>query len=85
MHVLEHLAPDPSKPLHTVFNVPRDQIVGLLDEAWVARQGSGVLQANGNRLFNIPMERVVGTGGETSITIIVRDGTTNVITAFPEP
>jgi len=85
LHVLEHLSPDPSKPLHTLFNVPRNQIIGLLDEAWAARQGAGVLQANGNRVFNIPMGRVVGAGGETSIRIIVRDGTTNVITAFPVP
>jgi len=85
LHVLEHLTPDPSKPLHTLFNVPRNQIIGLLDEAWAARQGAGVLQANGNRVFNIPMGRVVGAGGETSIRIVVRDGTTNVITAFPVP
>jgi len=85
LHVLEHLTPDPLKPLHTLFNVPRNQIIGLLDEAWAARQGAGVLQANGNRVFDIPMGRVVGAGGETSIRIIVRDGTTNVITAFPVP
>jgi len=85
LHVLEHLTPNPSKPLHTLFNVPRNQIIGLLDEAWAARQGAGVLQANGNRVFNIPMGRVVGAGGETNIRIVVRDGTTNVITAFPVP
>ena len=85
LHVLEHLTPDPSKPLHTLFNVPRNQIIGLLDEAWAARQGTGVLQANGNRVFDIPMGRVVGTGGETRIRIVVRDGTTNVITAYPIP
>ncbi len=66
-----------------MFNVPRNQLIGLLDEAWAARQGAGVLQANGNRVFNIPMGRAVGAGGETSIWIIVVDGTTNVITAFP--
>jgi hypothetical protein len=85
LHVLEHLSPDPSKPLHTVFNVERNQLIGLLDEAWAARQGTGVLQANGNRVFEIPMGRAVGPGGETTISIIVRDGTTNVITAYPIP
>jgi hypothetical protein len=44
-----------------------------------------VLQANGYRAFDIPIGRVIGTRGETRIRIIVKDGTTNIITAFPIP
>ena len=33
--------------------------------------------------FVIPMNRVVGTGGETSIKIITRPGTNEIITAYP--
>ena len=85
LHVLDHLSPNPAKPLHTLFNVDRTQLVGLIDEAWAARQGAGVLQANGNRVFDVAMGRAVGAGGETTIRIVVRDGTTKVITAYPVP
>lgn len=81
--MLAHLTPDPGKPLHTVFNVNRNQLIALLDEAWAARQGTGIPQANGNTTYVIPIGRVVGTSGETSVTIVVRTGTTSVVTAFP--
>ena len=82
-HVLDHLRPNPNKPTHSVFTAPRNRLLGLIDEAWSLRSGSGVLQNNGNRVFTIPMGRVVGTRGETNITIVVRDGTKEVITSFP--
>jgi filamentous hemagglutinin len=86
LHVLEHPSPNAAKPLHTLFNVDRTQLVGLIDEAWAARQGAGVLQANGgNRVFDVAMVRAVEAGGETTIQIVVRDGTTKVITAYPVP
>ncbi|MEN6663427.1 MAG: RHS repeat-associated core domain-containing protein, partial [Phycisphaerae bacterium] len=85
LHVLEHLKPksNPSKQLHTVFTVDRSKLIELLDEAWTARTGTGVLQNNGNRAFTVPMGRVIGTVGETNIQIVVIDGTMEVITAFP--
>lgn len=79
-HVLAHTVPDPSKPLHTVFNVGRARVVGLLDEAWALRTSPLAGDAGA---YVIPMGRVVGQGGETSIKIIVRPGTSEVITAFP--
>jgi hypothetical protein len=85
LHVLDHLSPNPTKPLHTLFNVDRTQLIGLIDEAWAARQGPGVLQSNGNRVFDVAMGRVVGQGGEQSIRIVVRNGTTKVVTAYPVP
>lgn len=84
LHVLDHAAPNPSKPVHSVFNVDRNQVLGLVDEAWAARVGPGTLQANGNRFWVVDMGRQVGTGGQTSVQIVVRDGTTQVITAFPK-
>ena len=59
-------------------------MIELVDEAWASRVGSGTLQANGNRVWIVDMGRQVGTGGQTSIQIVVRDGTTQVITAFPK-
>lgn len=82
-HILDHAAPNPSKPVHSVFNVDRSDVMGLVDEAWTLRQGPGVLQKNGGRQWDIDMGRVVGTNGQTSVRIIVKDGTTQVITAFP--
>lgn len=35
--------------------------------------------------YVIPMGRTVGTGGETSVTVIVRPGTSQIITAYPSP
>jgi hypothetical protein len=83
-HVLDHLGPNLNKPAHTIFDVVRDKLIGLLDEAW-AKRGTGVLQSNGNRVFDIDMGRAIGTGGETHIRIVVRNGTNNVITAYPIP
>jgi hypothetical protein len=82
-HVLEHAIPDPSKAVHSVFNVERREVLGLVDEAWNARQGAGVLQNNGNRIWVVDMGRPVGTAGESNLRIIVRDGTNRVITAYP--
>ncbi|MBL0421694.1 hemagglutinin repeat-containing protein [Ramlibacter sp. AW1] len=84
LHVLDHAAPNSSKPVHSVFNVSRDQVLGLVDEAWAARVGPGTLQANGNRVWVVNMGRSIGTSGQTSVQIVVRDGTTQLITAFPK-
>jgi filamentous hemagglutinin len=79
-HVLAHTIPDPTKSVHSVFNVGRDQVVGLLDEAWALR--TQPLPSDPGA-YLIPMGRVVGQGGETNIRIIVRPGTSEVITAHP--
>ena len=81
-HVLEHASPNSSKPNHTVFNVPRNQILSLVDQAW-AKRGNPLPSDPG--VYIIPMGKVVGTRGETSIRIIVKPGTNQVITAYPVP
>jgi hypothetical protein len=79
-HVLAHTAPDPGKPMHSVFNVGRSRVLGLVDEAWSMRGAS----ATGDQgAFVVPMGRVVGTAGETAVRIIVRPGTNQIITAYP--
>ncbi|MEW8507661.1 MAG: RHS repeat-associated core domain-containing protein [Candidatus Thiodiazotropha sp.] len=83
MHVLDHAVPNPNKPVHSVFNVDRREVLGLVDEAWTRRIGPGAPQPNGNRTWTIDMGRVVGTAGERSIQLVVRDGTQKIITAFP--
>ena len=65
---------------HSVFNVSRTKLLGLLDEAWIKR---GSPLANDPAAYVIPMGRTVGTAGEKSIKMIVRPGTCEVITAYP--
>lgn len=84
LHVLDHTVPNPSKPVHSLFSVDRKHVIGLVDQAWASRVGPGTLQANGNRVWVVDMGRQVGTSGQASIQIVVRDGTTQVITAFPK-
>lgn len=83
-HVLDHLVPNPSKATHSIFNVDRTKLIGLLDDAWAKKVGSGVLQPNGNRVWTVDMGRVIGTNGERHIQLVIKDGTTSVITAFPK-
>jgi predicted phosphoribosyltransferase len=79
-HVLAHAIPDATKPLHSVFSVGRKEILSLVDEAWGMR-GAALAKDAGS--FIVSMGRVVGTQGETAVKIIVRPGTSEVITAFP--
>ena len=79
-HVLAHAAPDPKKRTHTVFNVPRNQILPLIDEAWKKR-GIPVFGDPGAYVVN--MGRQVGTKGETFIRIIVIPNTGKIISAYP--
>lgn len=84
--MLAHGVPDLTKPEHAVFNVANKDILPLVDEAWSAKNGSGVtkiVQTNGNEYFDIPMGRVVGTEGQTSIRIVVEQGMRVIVTAFP--
>jgi hypothetical protein len=81
-HVLEHTKPNPNKPLHTVFGVDKSNVIGLVDEAWV-QKGTGILQGNGNVLYDIPMGKTIGTNGESIMRIITKGYSNEIITAFP--
>ncbi|MBY0353294.1 hypothetical protein K2W90_02915 [Candidatus Babeliales bacterium] len=37
-HVLTHTVPNPAKELHSVFSIPKNKIITLLDEAWALKQ-----------------------------------------------
>ncbi|MEO8499225.1 MAG: hypothetical protein ABI614_29520, partial [Planctomycetota bacterium] len=84
LHVLDHLVPNALKSTHSLFNVGRTQLIGLVDDAWRLKSGPGILQPNGNRVWIVDMGRAIGTNGERFIQIVVRDGTTEIITAFPK-
>jgi RHS repeat-associated protein len=80
-HTLEHTKVNLTKRMHSVFNVSRNQIIDLVDEAWALRASvTPVIQ--GSRIaYKIPMGRVIGTLGETNLKIVLEGS--NVITAFP--
>ncbi|MBO5389206.1 MAG: hypothetical protein J6A59_13965 [Lachnospiraceae bacterium] len=83
-HVIDHTHPNPSKPKHTVYNVDESNVIGLVDEAWV-KKGQGIVQGNGNVVYDIDMGKIVGTNGETHIRIVTDGYTNNIVTAFPIP
>ena len=83
-HVLAHATPDPSKPMHSVFNVPNNKVLSVVDEGWAQRSSiTPILQANGNTVRNIPMGKVIGTNGETTLRIVTRGSTSEVVSVFP--
>ncbi|MDE9364376.1 hypothetical protein PZ938_02050 [Luteipulveratus sp. YIM 133132] len=83
-HVLQHAFPDPNKKNHTVF-LDGGKVLQTIDAAWGMR-GVSVEYLNGKpRAYIVPMGRVIGTEGETSVKIVVRPGTNEVITAYPVP
>jgi RHS repeat-associated protein len=79
-HVLAHTVPDANKPAHSVFSVGRNKVLGLVDEAWAKR---GAAEPGDPGAFVVQMGRTVGTAGETAIRVVVRPGTTEIITAYP--
>jgi hypothetical protein len=81
--VLEHAVPDATKSKHSVFNVGRNEVVGLIDEARSKRGRSPRVSAGVPGAFVVPMGRAVGTAGETAVRIVVRPGTNQMITAYP--
>jgi RHS repeat-associated protein len=79
-HVLQHAFENPEKPIHSVWSGGSSEVFQTIDEAWMMR-GNAVLGDDGK--FVVPMGRPIGTNGETGVTIIVKPGTSDVITAFP--
>lgn len=45
--------------------------------------GQGILQSNGNVLYDINMGKIIGTNGEDTIRIITKGYSNNIIIAFP--
>jgi hypothetical protein len=79
-HILAHTLPDASKPAHGVFNVKGQEALKLVDEAWTTR---GAAVAGDPGAFVVPMGRTVGTAGERAVRVVVRPGTSEIITAYP--
>ncbi len=83
-HVFQHLIPRPDKPKHSMFDTNKVGLINLIDEAFENKDyGKSKLQNNGYRVYDIEMNRVIGTDGETKIRLVVRDKSNSIITAYP--
>ena len=84
--MLKHTKPNPSIRSHTVFKAKPKEVPLLIDEAWSKKlPDSGVLQGNGKVKYEVPMGREIGTNGESTLTIIIRENTKDeLVTAFPK-
>jgi hypothetical protein len=82
-HVLAHAKADPKKPNHSVFNVPEDKILDLVDEAWRNKGNPRANPQGTGDEYIIDMGEVVGTKGEKKIQINTYKGTSEVISAYP--
>jgi hypothetical protein len=94
-HVFEHAKNSKIKDYHGVFDDTQD-VVGLVDEAWAIKNAQNIqgVPSGPNVLFDIHIGRRVGwEGGKkgaginvdaTNIIIILKQGTNEVITAFPK-
>lgn len=79
-HVLDHAEPNPNKTTHSVFNVERNEVLSVVDEAWASKRAP---LPNDPGAYVVPMGRAVRTAGETNVKVIVRPGTQKLITAYP--
>lgn len=57
-----------------------DSALALIDEAWSQK---GLVVA-GAGAYIVPMGRVIGIAGETNIRVIVKPGTNEIISAYPQ-
>ncbi|GAA4830248.1 hypothetical protein GCM10023235_78680 [Kitasatospora terrestris] len=79
-HLGAHTAePVKNKSNHSIFSGNASPLE-LVDEAWTRR---GAAEPGDPGAYVVNMGRVVGSDGQMSIRIIVKPGTTEVITAYP--
>jgi len=82
MHVFQHLADDPSKTTHSVFDVgSSSELLDLIDEGWANRGAS--YNSYGSDVYEVNLSRVIGTQGQQIIRIVVRQGTNIIRSAYP--
>lgn len=82
MHLFKHSLPDPARPnLHTVFSVPKSDLLALIDEAW---RKKGQPLPDDPQAYLVDMGRIIGMNGETTIRIVrVANSENKLRTAYP--
>ena len=87
-HISKHSIPNPSRKTHGVFNGDPQKII---EEAWNRKEDvQPISDGMGGDIYNIPFDNAgyesgyLNTGAKMHyVTIIVMEGTANIITAFP--
>jgi cytoskeletal protein RodZ len=96
-HVMQHAKDNPSKPVHGVFDGDRDEILAVIDEAFMkAKKGGSDVRSekqNGRRVYTVNLRRRIGQVGgsegerqghpDCRFVRIVLENENEVITAFP--
>ena len=96
-HVMQHAKDNPSKPVHGVFDGDRDEILAVIDEAFMKTKkgGSDVRseKQNGRRVYTVNLRRRIGQVGgsegerqghpDCRFVRIVLENENEVISAYP--
>lgn len=97
LHIMQHAKDNPEKPVHGVYNGNKEEILALIDEAWLlVKEKSPRVKSEeeGDRqVLTVDMQRVVGyTGGSvgqrknhpkcTRVRIVV-ENEDEIVTAYP--
>jgi hypothetical protein len=85
-HLLAHGSnkqPDPSKRAHSQLGDSGMELLRTVDEAWANRGTPS--NFGDNDVYVVDMGRVIGTGGETHIKIVVEPGSSRFVTAHRVP
>lgn len=97
LHVMKHAQDDLEKPIHGVFEGSKEEILAIIDEAWLlVKEKSKQVKTEeqgGRQVFTVDLKRRVGyTGGEvgerknhpvcTKVRIVIEDEN-EVVSAYP--
>ena len=84
-HVTGHLTVDNTKPKQSIFAVPSDKLLNLIDQAWMKKGNpNNPIDSNKRTVYEIDMGKPIGTNGESKIRIIIEKGTSNeIVSSYP--
>lgn len=66
---------------YNMYSVTKSEITAIIDEAW--NSDNKVEDLNNAGTYYIDMNRVIGSNGETTMKIIVKRGTNEVVDCYP--
>ncbi|WP_460624951.1 polymorphic toxin-type HINT domain-containing protein, partial [Kitasatospora kifunensis] len=83
LHVLAHAAVNTSRATHTVFLEKNPiKLLDLVDDAWTMKS-KAIRVPNDDAVWIVPMDKVIGTNGETFIRLAIDPGTNRILSAYP--
>lgn len=80
-HVLKHYREDPTKDFHTMFSIPKKDVLGLIDEAWLKKTQP---LPRDPTAYVVSFDKVIGMKGERKLKIVMtKAGGNRIKTAYP--